>query len=173
MALSDDLVLLGKVTGTHGIRGELKVSCYSGEYDTLIGLRTLLLRGVTGDLLEAEVDSAKLHGTRAIVKLKDYGSIDAVSHLVGRELVIRRSQLPETEEGEYYWHDLIGLRVLLDDGAELGVLADIFATGSNDVYVVRSAEREYLIPALDDVVGEIDLSAGTMMITPLEGLLDL
>ena len=173
MGLSDDLVILGKVSGTHGIRGELKISCYSGEYDTLMSLRTLLIRGEHGDLLEAEMDSARLHGGRAVVRLKKFDSINAVSHLVGRELVIHRSQLPETEDGEYYWHDLIGLRVLVNDGSELGIIADIFATGSNDVYVVRSGDREYLIPALEEVVREVDLTAGTMKVSPLEGLLDL
>jgi 16S rRNA processing protein RimM len=173
MVLSDALVLLGKVSGTHGIRGELKVSCYSGEYNTLMGLRTLLLRALNGDLLEVAVDSARLHSGRAIVKLKQFDTINAVEHLVGRELVINRSQFPETEEGEYYWHDLLGLRVLLDDDSELGIIADIFATGSNDVYVVRSETREYLIPALEDVVLEIDLAGRIMKVTPLEGLFDL
>jgi 16S rRNA processing protein RimM len=173
MSLSDDPILLGKVSGTHGIRGELKISCYSGEYNTLMGLRTLLLKALNGDLLEVAVDSARFHGGRAIVKLKQFDSINEVSHLVGRELVINRSQLPEVEEGEYYWHDLIGLRVLLDDGSELGIIADIFATGSNDVYVVRSENREYLIPALEDVVREIDLAGRIMKVTPLEGLFDL
>ncbi|GAM11426.1 ribosome maturation factor RimM [Geobacter sp. OR-1] len=173
MELSDDLVLLGKVTGTHGIRGELRISCYSGDCGTLMGLRTFHLRGVRGDLLEAEIASARPQGGRAVVKLKNFDSINDVTHLIGRELVIRRDQLPETEEGEYYWHDLIGLTVISDDGLELGTLAEIFDTGSNDVYVVRNGEREYLIPALEDVVREIDLTGRIMRVTPLEGLLDL
>jgi 16S rRNA processing protein RimM len=85
----------------------------------------------------------------------------------------RRDQLPETDEGEYYWVDLIGLRVVTDDGAELGTLREIIETGSNDVYVVQGREKEYLIPALADVVSSIDLEAGTMTVTPLDGLLDL
>lgn len=173
MVLSDDLIVLGKVSGTHGIKGDLKISCYSGEYDTLIGLRTLLLKGAKGDMLQVEMESAKVHCGKAVVKLKQFDSINDVSHLVSRELVIHRSQLPETEAGEYYWHDLIGLRVFLEDGSELGILSDIFATGSNDVYVVKGQEREYLIPALEEVVKGIDLAAGTMQVSPLEGLLDL
>lgn len=173
MSHSEELVLLGKVTGTHGIRGELKVSCYSGEYGTLLGLSSLQLRGAQGDLLTVEMDSARIHSGKAIVKLKRFENINDVLHLTGREVVISRDQLPETDEDEYYWHDLIGLRVLLDDGSELGTLAEIFSTGSNDVYLVRSGKREYSIPAIEDVVQEIDLAAGTMTVTPLEGLLDL
>lgn len=173
MECSDDLILLGKVSGTHGIKGELKISCYSGEYDTLLKLRTLLLRGSEGDLVNFEMDSARIHSGKAIVKLKGFATINDVSHLTGREVVIVRSQLPATDEGEYYWHDLIGLRVLVSDGTELGTLAEIFSTGSNDVYVIKGADREYLIPAIEDVIQEIDLTAGTMTVTPLEGLLDL
>jgi 16S rRNA processing protein RimM len=81
--------------------------------------------------------------------------------------------LPEPEDGEYYWCDLIGLTVATVDGLELGTLREIFETGSSDIYVVRSAEREYLIPAIADVISRIDLKEGRMLITPLEGLLDL
>jgi 16S rRNA processing protein RimM len=76
-------------------------------------------------------------------------------------------------EGEYYWCDLIGLKVITDGGVHLGELYDIMATGSNDVYLVRSGEKEYLIPAIEDVVVEINLAAGVMTVSPLEGLLEL
>ena len=76
-------------------------------------------------------------------------------------------------DGEYYWCDLLGLRVVTVEGVELGTVAEIIDTGSNDVYVVRSAEREYLIPALADVVVAIDLATRTMTVSPPEGLLDL
>lgn len=171
--LSEELVLLGKVSGTHGIRGELRVTCYSGEYDTLMGLRTLFLRGAQGDLLEVEPISAKIHRGKAIVRLKNFASINEVEHLVGRDLVVGRSQLPPLDDDTYYWHDLIGLRVFTEDGTELGKLADIFETGSSDIYVVRSGGREYLIPAVEDFVKEIDLTSGIMKISPPEGLLDL
>ncbi len=173
MVQRDDLIILGKVVGTHGIRGELRIACYSGEYDTLIGLRELLLRGAQGELLEIPISSVRLHSGKALVKLSQYDDINAVNHLVGRDVVVSRSQLPELEDDEYYWYDLIGLRVLTESGEELGTLAEIFATGSNDVYVVRSGKREYMIPALEDVVSEINLAAGTMKVSPMEGLLDL
>lgn len=173
MGLSEDLVLLGKVSGTHGIRGELRVTCYSGEYDTLMGLKTLLLRGPKGDLLEVGVASAKVHGGRGVVKLQQFESINDVEHLVGRELVIHRSQLPPLDSDTYYWHDLIGLRVHTDDGADLGTLVEILETGGSDIYVVKSGIREYLIPAVEDIVTAIDLAAGVMTVNPPEGLLDL
>jgi 16S rRNA processing protein RimM len=96
-----------------------------------------------------------------------------VQHLVGREIYAERGQLPELTEGEYYWCDLIGLKVVTAEGVLLGELYDIMATGSNDVYLVRSGEKEYLIPAIEDVVVEVNLAAGVMTVSPLEGLLEL
>jgi 16S rRNA processing protein RimM len=81
--------------------------------------------------------------------------------------------LPELLPGEYYWYDLIGLQVVTSEGESLGQLSEIIATGSNDVYVVKGEGREYLIPALEDVVLEINPAAGRMMVTMPEGLLDL
>lgn len=173
MGQPEDLIILGKVVGPHGIKGELRVACYSGEYDTLVGLSDLLLRGAKGELLALPISSVRLTSGKALVKLSQYDDINAVSHLVGRDVVVRRSQLPELEDDEYYWHDLIGLRVFTESGEELGTLAEIFATGSNDVYVVRSGKREYMIPALEDVIRDINLATGTMKVSPLEGLLDL
>jgi 16S rRNA processing protein RimM len=173
MVLPEELIILGKVAGTHGIRGELRIACYSGQYDTLMGLRKLLLRGLKGELLEIPIDSVRLNTGKALVKLSQYDDINGVKHLVGMDLVVYRSQLPELEDDEFYWHDLIGLRVLTESGEELGRLAEIFSTGSNDVYVVRKGNREYMIPALEDVVKEINLAAGTMKVSPMEGLLDL
>lgn len=166
-------VLLGKIAGTHGIRGELRVVSYSGEYDTLATLGTFLLKGTTGELKDYPLDSVRIHGNKAIVRLKGFSDINQVAHLVGQEILVRRDQLPEPEEGEYYWHDLIGLSVATLEGDKLGTLTDIISTGSNDVYVVTDKEREYLIPATEEVVRDIDLNARTMTVSPLEGLLDL
>jgi 16S rRNA processing protein RimM len=81
--------------------------------------------------------------------------------------------MPELAEGEFYWCDLLGLAVMTDGGEPLGLLADIIATGSNDVYVVKNDGREYLIPALEDVVLNIDLDKGIITVRPPEGLFDL
>ena len=110
---------------------------------------------------------------KTLVSLKGYGTINDVLPLVGGELLVRRDQFPETDPDEYYWADLIGLRVVADGGNQLGLLKEIIETGSNDVYVVQGGEKEYLIPALEDVILNIDLAAGTMTVAPPDGLLDL
>lgn len=172
MPLSEP-VLLGKIMATHGVRGQLRVFLFSGEFSSIAGLDSVILKSPNRELETFEVAATALHGKKFLLTLKNFDNVNQVLHLVGRELYVRREQLPELPEGEYYWRDLMGLRVVTDRGEELGTLTDIIATGSNDVYVVTGGDREYLIPALEDVVLEINLDDGIMKVSPPEGLLDL
>jgi 16S rRNA processing protein RimM len=173
MPPENELVLLGKVMGTHGVRGQLRVFLFSGEFASIADLDRVILKGPNRETDTFEVAAAVQHGKKFLLTLKNYDNVNQVLHLVGRELYVTHGQLPGLPEGEYYWRDLVGLRVVTDRGEELGILTEIIATGSNDVYVVTGGEREYLIPALEDVVLEVNLDDGVMKVSPLEGLLDL
>ena len=173
MSKRSELVLLGKVVATHGIKGQLRIAVYSGEFETILSLSSMMLKGPDGRMESFEVAAAAVHGKKILVALKGYGTINQALLLVGRELYATRDQMPELAEGEFYWCDLLGLKVLSEGGETLGLLADIIATGSNDVYVVKDNGREYLIPALEDVVLDINLDEGIMTVSPPEGLLDL
>lgn len=166
-------VLLGKISATHGIKGQLRIVSYSGEPGTIVSLATVLLKSPKGEMEAFAVAASAVHGKRVLLSLKGFDNINQVLPLVGRELYARREQLPELPPGEYYWCDLLGLAVRTLEGVTLGTIADIIATGSNDVYVVREGEKEYLIPALEDVVLRVDLDEGIMTVSPPEGLLDL
>jgi len=173
MQQNNELIVIGKVLGTHGIRGQLRVMPYSGDPASITSHRALLFRSPDGTCETYEIAGAAEHKKRILLTLKGLGDINGVLPLVGSELCISREQLPRLPEGEYYWCDLLGLAVVSDQGEQLGELVDIMPTGSNDVYVVRSERGEYLIPATDDVVSEIDLEQRKMVVTPLDGLLDL
>lgn len=170
---SEALIPVGKIIGTHGIRGLLKVHSYSGNLESLRAARNVVLRSPEGGTREFELGTVAPHAGRFILGLKAFDDINQVLPLVGSEICLLRSQLPEPDENEYYWCDLIGLEVVTVDGALLGSIVDIFETGSNDVYVVRGEGREHLIPAIADVIASVDLESGRMVVTPLEGLLDL
>lgn len=170
---SNDLILLGKIVATHGIRGQLRVVPYSGLFDTFLAVKSVLLKDATGHVQVQHIASASVHGKKLLLAFKGYGDINQVQHLVGCELFVGRDQLPLPDDDEYYWHDLIGLTVVTEDGQQLGILESIIETGSNDVYVVKSSAREYLVPALAEVVTSIDLNKKVMTVAPFEGLLDL
>ena len=173
MTYQDELVLVGKIIGTHGIKGLLKVYSYSGNIQSLQAAGTVFLKDKKGTLSEHVIRTVTTHAGGFIMALDDFADINQVLTLNGSELYVRLSQLPVPDEDEYYWRDLIGLAVVTDQGLELGTIVDIFETGSSDVYVVRGESKEYLIPAIADVITLVDIPGNKMIITPLEGLLDL
>jgi len=173
MPETKELILIGKVSGTHGVRGQVRVVPFSGDAKSITSLRTFLLRAPDGECESREIDCAVEHKKRVLVKIHGVDDRDQAQSLVGREVYVCRDQLPLLPEDEYYWTDLLGLEVHTLQGVFLGRLVDILITGSNDVYVVKNEEREYLVPALSDVVLKIDLPSRKMVINPLEGMLDL
>jgi 16S rRNA processing protein RimM len=173
MTDQDELISVGKIIGTHGIKGLLKVFSYSGNINSLQSAETTFLKGKDGTLCEYAVKSVSAHAGGFIIGLDDFSDINQVLSMKGSEVCLKRSQLPVPDEDEYYWRDLIGLAVQTDQGIKLGELVDIFETGSSDVYVVRGSSKEYLIPAIADVIAHIDIAGKKMIITPLDGLLDL
>ncbi|MDD2897577.1 MAG: ribosome maturation factor RimM [Desulfuromonadaceae bacterium] len=173
MVSPEEFVPVGKITGTHGIKGLLKVYSYSGNIDSLQSAETVFLKGKDGRFSEYPIKSVTAHAGGFILGLGDFSDINQVLTFSGSELCLKLSQLPVPGDNEYYWRDLIGLTVHTDQGIELGTLVDIFETGSNDIYVVRGTSKEYLIPAIADVITHVDIAGKKMIITPLEGLLDL
>jgi 16S rRNA processing protein RimM len=169
----NNLILLGKITATHGIHGQLKVVLYSGEASTLPVLESVILKDSSDRPETFDIEKASVNGKRALISLKNFSDINQVLRFVGRELFALREQLPETSADEYYWHDLIGIKVFTTEGRELGRLDSIMETGSNDVYVIVSNGREYLLPAIEDVVVSVNLESGVMTVNPGEWLSDL
>jgi 16S rRNA processing protein RimM len=169
---ADDLILMGKIAATHGIKGQLRIVPYSGSADNFLLCKSLFVRDAKGRLEQFAVSSAAIHGKKILLSLQGLSGINQVLHLVGSEVLLNKEQLSTPEDGEYYWNDLIGMKVVTTDGMDLGTLDSIIETGSNDVYVAVANGKEYLIPALTDTVS-IDVQAKIMTVTPFEGLFDL
>ena len=169
------LIAVGHISGTHGIKGQVRLHSYSGNIASLQSAVQVLLRSKSGRSRQVRLTRVSSHGNKILLTLEGFTSIDEAQELIGHELLLHRDQLPATADGEYYWHDLMGLTVLTTDGRALGTLTEILETGANDVYLVRNQEtgREHLIPAIASVINSVDLQSRTMLITPLEGLLDL
>lgn len=125
------------------------------------------------ELAERKVASIREHGSLYLLKLSGADSVEKAEEFRGAEIFMRKEALMEKEEGEFFHFELLDLSVYLDTGQYLGVLKRIFQTGSNDVYVVKGQGKEYLIPAMYQVVREVNLSEKRMVISPMKGLLDL
>ena len=118
------------------------------------------------------LETVKKHKQFVLLKFKGRNRIEAVEDLISAALYMRKEELEPLQEGEHYWYQLIGMEVRTDRGQYLGTLEKIFNAGSNDVYVVQQGKREWLIPALRDVIREVDIDKKQMIICPMEGLLD-
>lgn len=147
---------MGQIAGPYGVRGWLRVTPYTEEADALLDYDAWYLER-HGEWQAVEVVQGKLHGKGLIVQLAECSDREQAAALGGVKIGIYRSQLPETAADEYYWNDLIGLRVLNSDGTELGRVDYLIETGANDVLVIKG-EQEYLVPfIIGEVIREVDL----------------
>lgn len=169
---TDDFILLGKIIRPHGLKGLLRVRSYADSENSLIPAETLFLKTEEGRWHEYAVISSNRHKNYFVVALEGIDSRDKAEEYRGVEFYIKRETVSRDED-EYFWDELVGLSVYLENGKILGRIARIVATGSNDIFVVKEGLKEYYIPAIHDVVKEIDLKKGRMTIFAMEGLLDL
>jgi 16S rRNA processing protein RimM len=158
-----DTVVVGTVSGLFGVQGYVKLYSYTDPPEGIFAYRPwLIVRGARRQRVELE--DGRRHGKGLIAKLEGCDDRDAAALLVGAQIEIDKSQLADLAPGEYYWADLIGLRVLGADGSELGVVERLLETGANDVLVVKG-ERERLIPFLPGrVVSAVDLERGELKV---------
>ncbi len=159
----------GKIVTTHGIRGEVKVMPYTDTPELLCEFDRLFI-GKNRD--EINVIRARVFKNTVIMKLEGIDTPEDAEKLRNKLLYMHRDDL-ELDDDTYFIQDLIGLEVSdADSGKVYGKIADVMQTGANDVYVIKGDDREYLVPAIADVVVSTDIDVGTMTIRPLEGLFD-
>lgn len=165
-----DLFVFAEVVKTRGLRGCLKALSFLESPDVLDGLQVVYLESPSGKTSSHQVARITSAGNILFIELKDISDVDKASALVGCKLLMPRDRLGVLPENEYYWQDIIGLDAYTPEGLHLGRIESIFPTGSNDVYVCKKGDREYLIPAIADAVLHIDLASRTMTVKILEGM---
>lgn len=168
--MDNKLVPVGEVIRPQGIKGKLKIRPLA-DADLFLQAEGVYLGTGKKSPVYYKVLSAQLHKNAVLLALEGVESMSEAEKLVGSQVFADLESLDELPEGEFYWYQIIGLDVLTDDGRLLGKVAEILPTGSNDVYIVRDGAKEYLIPAIEQVVKSIDVSVGRMVITPIKGLL--
>jgi 16S rRNA processing protein RimM len=153
---------MGRISGAFGIKGWVTIHPFTQTPDGLTAHRTWWIEK-GGSWLPLEVEQTRVQGQAVAAKLAGCDDRDAAALYRGREVAVPRSELPEAGENEFYWADLIGLRVVNDAGEELGAVARILETGANDVLVVQG-DRERLIPFIEEVVRQVDLGGGLIRV---------
>lgn len=162
----DSLVVVGIILGSHGVYGELRIRVLSDVPHRFDQGETLYLASQPLRILS----SSKGRSDNLILKLQGIDTPGAARDLVGQELSCRADSAPALPENEYFHYQLMGLQVITEEGEPLGRIAEIIITGSNDVYVVSGPDGEILLPALSQVVLQVNLEAGTMVVRLMDGL---
>jgi 16S rRNA processing protein RimM len=162
--MEKNLFPIGRVIKPHGVKGKVKVE-YFGE-----DLHRFSLYREEGRPEVFEILEAVLQPPRLILRLKGIEKIEEAEPLIGKEILIEKKALLELGEGEYYWVDLLGMKVETQGGKRIGEVREIFPTGANDVYVVEGKRREILLPATEEVIRSIDLKRRVMEVVRMEGL---
>ena len=163
------LIEIGEVVNTHGVRGEIKLNPWTDNLEDLTDIVTFYLKD--GDsAVTLYADSVRIHKNCAIIKLENVDDMQTAETFRGRILYVKKEEnLPE---GRYYIADLIGLSVMTEDGV-FGTISDVFQTGANDVYEVRrKGEKPAYLPAIKEVINEINIEEGYVKVTIPEGLLE-
>lgn len=169
----EDLLQVGVITTTHGVRGEVKVFPTTDDANRFKKLKNVILD--TGkEQLDLEIAQVKFFKNLVILKFKGIDNINDIEKYKGKSLYVTRENAVKLKKNEYFIADLIGLKAVSEDGTELGKITDVLQTGANDVYVVQQEDgQEVLIPAIRDCVLNVDLEAGIMTLHLLDGLLDI
>lgn len=154
---------MGRLGGPWGVRGWIHVIEYTDEPGSLLRYSSWFLKR-RGQWQKTAIEDGKPHGKGLVVKLHEVDDRETAALFTGTEIGIYREQLPEPEENEFYWSDLVGMQVITADGKALGQVDHLIETGSNDVLVVKG-EKETLVPWIpDQVIESVDPEAGEIRV---------
>ena len=167
----EDYFKIGIITSSHGVRGEMKVYPTTDDARRFKKLKQVFVETKEGFKV-FEVESARV-SDKVLLKLKGIDTPEEIVKYRQRGIFVDRKNAVSLSKDEYFIADLIGIKVICDDGKELGVLKEVMPTGANDVYVVSMDEgKEVLIPAIKDCILDVDVEEGFMKVHLIDGLLD-
>ena len=168
----EQLLRVGVISSTHGVRGEVKVYPTTDDVNRFKKLKKVVLD--TGrEYIELEIFGVKFFKNLVILKFKGIDNINDIEKYKGKDLLVHREDAVALEENENYVADLIDLKVVTDEGEVLGYLTEVMETGANDVYIVETEDgRELLLPAIRECILDVDLDEEVMMVHVMPGLFD-
>lgn len=163
---------IGKIVSTRGLKGEVKIYSYTDNIDRFKELNFVYLDKKEDEILEIQKMSP-VSTNMVVLKFVGYDSIESVQKLINKSIYVDRENTYELDEDEILISDMIGMIVETVDGKIIGKLSDVLQYSANDVYVVKSEDsKEYLIPAVYEIVPEINEEENKIIINPISGLLD-
>ncbi len=169
--MEDRLLWVGRLVKTQGIKGEVRVFSPGGEALAQSRGKVVYLEDREGNRKAFTVAASRPLREFTVLAFQEIHSIEQARKLIGSSVYVSEANLSALPADEFYWFQIRGLRVETGEGRFLGILEEVFPTGSNDVFVVRKEGKEILLPATDEVVARVNLKEKVMVVNPLEGLL--
>jgi len=166
------LITIGKAVKPWGVKGEMKIEPMTDFPRRFEKLRRVYLVSRSGKEVACDVRSVRYSGGVPFILLAGYDSPEKAGVFNGWFVKVPEEETEPLPEGTYYWYELIGIEVFSEEGDKLGTIIDIFETGSNDVYVLKSGRKEVYIPATQDVIKQVDRKTKRMIIHLMEGLME-
>jgi 16S rRNA processing protein RimM len=171
-------ILVGRVVAVHGLAGGVRATVLSdvshrfgtGQTLYILGQPYVVSSSSPASLKSNQRGASKSAGSQIILWFEGFDTEASVKSLVGAELTVPETEVPNLPEGEYFHYQIVGLNVVTEEGEDLGSISEILETGSNDVYVTSTGSGELLIPALSHVIREIRLRDGVMVVSLPDGL---
>lgn len=166
-----DYFEIGQIVNTSGLKGLVKVNLFTDDKLKIKKFKKVLIEK-GNELLEYDIEEVRFHKNQAIIKFKGIDDIETAEKFRNCFLKIHRSEEDELPEDTYYIVDLIGLDVFLDTGEKLGKLKEVFPvqSGNHDIYVVETVDKDILLPAIGDVIKDINIHEGKMVVHLIDGL---
>ncbi|HEX9019770.1 MAG TPA: ribosome maturation factor RimM [Nitrospirota bacterium] len=166
------LVTIGKLVKPFGVKGEMKIESLTDFPERFTKLRRVYLVSPEGKEVVSEVMSVRYAGGTAFLRFAGYDSPEKARTLNGWFIKVPEEEAVPLPEGSYYWFELVGMEVRSESGEKLGRIVEVFQTGSNDVYVMKSGRKEVYIPATQEVIKQIDRKTKRMVIHVMDGLME-
>lgn len=169
--VTGQLVTMGRIVAPYGIKGWIKIQPFTQLQQGLLDYPQWLV-GREGEWQPRSVEAAKVHGATVVAKLEGVADREQAVALQGMRIAVSRDDFPEPATNEFYWADLVGLKVVNADGVALGSVTRVFETGANDVLVVEDQvanevaanQRERLLPFIATVIRQVDIAGGTIIV---------
>ncbi len=159
---------VGRITSPFGVRGEMHLFLHT-EFPERLTKRTVYMGD---DRVELRIAALRMQKQQAIIRVKGVDTVEGAEGLRGKELFIAAQDATPLPDGRFYTYQIVGLQVYTTTGEHYGVVRDVLDRPANDIYVVEHQQRELLIPAIKDVVKDINIETGTMIIDVIPGLED-
>ncbi len=165
--MKNKLLQAGKIVNTHSLRGEVRVYPYCDSAEFICEFDRLFINNT-----EIEVVNARVHKGQALIKFKGINDINQAEKLIGQMIYFNRDDI-ELDEGQYFIEDIKGMEVYdIDTDEYYGKVVNIIETGANDVFELKLNDKTLLVPKIDDVIKEINIDTGKILIKPLKGLFE-